>query len=230
MSEIAVIVPVLRRPHRAQDVADSMYGASPSQELIFVASQIDEEQIAACRAAVRRSGGRVLVANWKPGKGDFARKINYAYRLTGHPFLFQAADDVEFQTGWDISALAVIDATETGVCGTNDEANAKVVRGDHSTHSLIRRAYIEQCGGALEGPGTVFSEAYGHQYCDNELVELAKVRECWSFSHRSVVRHSHPMWGTSKMDATYQKGQSTAAADRDLYFQRKKAWEGGRIV
>lgn len=221
MNDIVVVVPVLGRPHRVAPLVASFEAARkvPSK-LLFVCSPEDDPQREACRT----EGHYMAVLDEPAGPGDFAKKINYAYRITEEPFLFQAADDVTFQPGWDLEALRVIEKTDTGVCGTNDGANPTVMRGIHSTHSLIRRSYVNECGACLEGPGVVFSPAYGHQWVDNELVELAKSRGCYSFAHNSFVLHSHPIWGTAQDDATYRKGNETARADRDLFRQRARQW------
>ena len=51
--------------------------------------------------------------------------------------------------------------------GTDDQANPKVMRGHHSTHSLIRCSYIDSPGATWhDGPGAVYSEAYDHQWVD----------------------------------------------------------------
>lgn len=218
---IAVVVPVLGRPQNAQRLADSLTAATTVEHrLVWVVSVSDRDQFLACKAA----GGDLIEAEWPPGPGDFARKVNKAHRNTIEPFVFQGADDIEFTPGWDVAALAVAEATGAGVVGTNDDANPMVKRGDHSTHSLIRRSYVEEHGGTLDGPGLVFSEAYGHQWCDNELVELAKARGQWAFAASSVVRHRHWVWRTAPMDETYARGSASARADRALFEQRRRAW------
>lgn len=221
MSTVAVIVPVLGRPQRAQLLADSLNDAATlDTRLVFVCSPDDDAQIDACR----QTGADTMVVGWESGAGDYQRKINHAFALTVEPYLFQAADDLHFEAGWDLAAVAELDRAGAGVCGTNDDANPRVKAGQHSTHSLIRRSYIDECGGCLEGPGLVLSEAYGHQWCDNELVELARWRDCFTFAETAIVRHFHPIWRTADEDATYRKGAASARADLVLFNQRRRAW------
>jgi hypothetical protein len=223
VTEIAVVVPVLGRPGHAQPLADSLAAATTvSYRLVFVCSPLDVEQQLACLA----TGADVLVTDWVSGRGDFAMKINAAYRATSEPYLFQAADDVRFHPHWDVEALAAITAGGGyGVCGTNDDANPSVKAGLHSTHSLIARWYIDECGASADGPGSVFAEAYWHQWCDVELVELARLRGCFTFAARSVVAHAHPIWKTADDDATYRKGALHVRDDQRLFQQRRRAWE-----
>jgi hypothetical protein len=227
VTEIVVVVPVLGRPQAAQPLADSLAEASKiSHRLMFVCSPDDHTEIRACE----ETGADVIVTEWEPGRGDFSKKINLAYRTTDEPYLFQAADDVRFHHGWDVEALDAIVDERYGVCGTNDDANPLVKRGQHSTHSLIARWYIDECGGSADGPGSVFSEAYWHQYVDNELVALAKQRGCFTFAAGSLVTHSHPIWRTAPDDDTYRKGNLHVRGDAALFAQRRRMWESAAVA
>ncbi len=217
---IVVLVPVLGRPANAQPLADSLAAASPGVRLVFLVSLGDTDQHEACV----KTGADVLVLDALRAPGDFARKINEGYRATTEPFVFQAADDVEFRLGWDDAALRVAEDTGAGVVGTNDLANPVVRKGRHSTHSLIRRSYVDHPGASADGPGTVFSEAYGHAFCDNELVELAKKRGQWAFAESSHVLHRHWVWGTAEKDATYRVGMETFQADSRVFHRRRRAF------
>lgn len=201
-------------------VLDSLR-ASKLASPVFIVSATDD-------ASVREAGtlcARWLEADWEPGHGDFSRKIRLGYENTSEEFVFQAADDVEFTSGWDEAVLRVADETGAGVVGTNDAANPLCKKGLHSTHTLIRRSYIEDPGASWDGPGTVFSEAYDHQYVDNELVELAKRRDQWAFAHDALVKHRHWVFDrTVRKDATYLKGSRSHRQDLALFMQRRKQW------
>jgi hypothetical protein len=221
---IVVAIPVLGRPQNAQAVLASLELSDPNGlcRPLFVCSPGDDRQIRACH----ESGAHVLMLEQPPGPGDFARKIQAAFDTSSEPFLFQAADDVEFTPGWAEAALYAIERDGGyGVCGTDDRANPVVMRGQHSTHSLIRRAYVDVCGASWDGPGTVFSQAYSHQSVDNELVELAKVRGCFTFCAEAVVRHHHPLYDRSvPRDSTYERGLRDGGADMALFHVRQADW------
>lgn len=238
MSDVAVIVPVLGRPDRAAPLAANVFETAPGVPLVFVCSPGDFEQIAACRECASHHAHAtdeavdVLIAKFDPGPGDFAKKMNLAYELTAEPWLFQAADDVRFKPGWLEALMLCAAATGAQVIGTDDCANPTVKAGRHSTHTLISRAYCDDPGASMDGPGTVFSTAYGHQYCDTELVELAKWRGVWAFSPAARVVHEHPLWngGGLLADETYRRGQSTSRADARLYAQRSRLWRRRRAL
>lgn len=227
MTRVAVIVPVLGRPQAAQPLVDSFVASVPPglARMVFVCSPGDTAEMAACVA----TGCRTLMLTEQPGPGDFARKVQLAFEQTDEPYIFQAADDVEFQVGWCETALEQIDTDGGyGVCGTWDGANPQVMRGLHSTHSLIRRAYVDECGGSWDGPGTVFSSAYSHQWVDVELVELAKLRGCFTFAKTARVLHRHPLFDRSvARDATYERGLSSGAEDRATFHRRQREWLRG---
>ena len=160
-----------------------------------------------------------------PSGGDYLRRVKLAAELTDEPWVFQAADDVRFEPGWDEALIRCAEQTGALVIGTQDGGNPTVKAGRHSTHTLIARSYIEDPGASMDGPGTAFSTAYGHQWCDTELVELAKHRGVWAFCHEARVTHLHPFWvGREGMDDTYRLGLSTSRTDARIYMRRQRMW------
>lgn len=218
---ISIVVPVLGRSHQIAPLLESIASATiVDHEIVFVCSPND----IAARKECEGSSARTLVTTWPPGAGDFARKMGYAYAETDGEWIFQGATDIEFTAGWDIAALGVAAETGASVIGTNDEGNPSVVAGKHSTHTLISRSYCDDPGASMDGPGTVFSLEYAHNWVDQELVNLAKARGVWAFSRESVVRHNHVHWGRSEMDSTYNLGLSTFGRDRITFNRRRMLW------
>lgn len=189
--------------------------------VFFICSPEDTKQIEACQAV----DATTLIVDWKPGRADFAKKINWAFPQTDAPWVFQGADDLHFHYGWDIYAIRLADRRNVGVVGTDDMGNSLVMRGGHSTHTLIRREYIDTFGGTFDGSGLVFCELYDHQFCDNEFVQTAIRRGQWVFSKRSKVEHMHPAWGKGEEDATYKKATRETGKDSRLYFRRMRSTE-----
>ncbi len=226
---IDILIPVLNRPHRVAPLLGSIAASTTvPHTVLFLTSPDDGAEVAAIVAA----GARHLPVPWAPAGGDYARKINLGFAYTrevlaeeDNPFVFLGADDLEFRSGWDEQAIAELERAGAGVCGTQDGANPLVRRGAHSTHSLVRRAYIDECGGTWhDGPGVVYHEGYAHMYVDNELCAVAKERGCWAFAHQSRVLHHHPIFDRSvPMDATYTKAMDNHEVDRALYQARQRA-------
>ena len=215
-----IVVPVLGRAERIAPLVESLR-ATTDARLLFVCSPGDDEATAACHA----TGEGVIVAPWHPGRADFAKKTNLAFRETDEEWIFCGATDLVFRHRWLENALLVGERSNAGVVGTQDLGNALVRRGTHSTHPLVRRAYIERYGGAFDKTGEIYSEVYSHQYVDLELVELAKLRRQWAFAKRSVVEHRHPNWHKAEWDPVYEKAFAEVREDRALYVTRMRRFE-----
>jgi hypothetical protein len=186
-----------------------------------------EEQFEACA----RTGAMVLSVEWQPGPADYARKIQAGYDATDEELVLLAADDLRFHKGWLDAVQRVADEYDVGVIGTNDRANPKVIAGQHATHPVVRRCYIDQQGGVIGEPGTVYHAGYDHNFVDVELVETAKARGCYAHAHDAIVEHRHPLFDRSvARDATYDRGRAGFARDRALYESRRGLWERGRVT
>lgn len=218
---IAIIVPVLGRPEKAAPLVENIRAATRDVEagIYFVCSPSDADEIRACKA----TGATVLVVNWEPGPGDYARKINYGYRATGEPWIFTGADDLIFHPRWATAAFTA--GLGAHVIGTNDLHNPRVVAGMHSTHTLVARSYANECG-TVDGPGLIYHEGYDHQFCDDEMVRTAQWRGAWAFAREAHVEHLHPHFGGAEMDATYRKALAATLADSRLFQSRCHLWGG----
>jgi glycosyltransferase involved in cell wall biosynthesis len=221
--QLSILVPVLNRPERVEPLVESCVAATTVEwELVFILSPHDKAEHAVVKA-LRHERVRWIVMREKPGCGDYARKINRGFRNTADtPWVFQAGDDIDFHPGWAELAIRTGERSGCGVIGTNDLCNPGVIRGQHSTHSLIRRSYIDECGGS-DTPGTVMHTGYCHNYCDNELVEVAMSRKCFAMS-AAIVEHLHPMCHKGEHDDTYRRGLEHFRRDRELLQARRPFW------
>jgi hypothetical protein len=226
--EVAVIVPVVGRPQNAEPFMRSLRASTGLAHVYAMADQADQASVDAWRDA-----GAVVIAGPFDAErpGSFAEKVNFGYRETGgpigggwrsEPWLFLVGDDVRFHPGWlDHAQAAASDGVH--VIGTNDLGNPRVTTGEHATHLLIRRSYVDEVGASWDGPKTVCHEGYRHWFVDDEIVTAAKQRGVWAMAKDSVVEHLHPAWGKGKTDAVYKLGQSYAAEDKKLFEKRLAA-------
>lgn len=220
MTSVAVLVPVLGRPHRADPVARSIRESEPRATPLFLCSPEDDAEIAECRRVAW-----TLVMKWEAGHGDYARKMNFGYlhaRNLGFEWVFLGADDLVFHPGWFDACLRAHDSGDFCVVGTNDLGNTRVVRGHHSTHTLVHTDYLD-CGTADED-GLILHEGYGHQFVDDEFIQTAMGRHTYVHARDAQVEHLHPNWGKGGDDATYRKGAASFEADRLLYEDRQPLW------
>jgi glycosyltransferase involved in cell wall biosynthesis len=217
VSELAILVPVLGRPHRVKQLLESIEAATPEpHRVLFIADAGDDDEL----AALDDAGAERLVleppVNW-------AQKINAGYGATSEPLLFIAADDLAFHPEWFARARSYFrDGIE--IVGTNDICNPRVMTGQHATHMLIRRSYIEEQSGVADEPGKVVHEGYPHEYADDELIQTAMGRGVYAHAFDSIVEHLHPLVDKAPDDETYRLGRSQTKIGKRLFYRRRYLW------
>lgn len=225
---VAVIVPVMRRPQNAEPFMTSLRASTG----LATAYAVVDDQDEGTREAWVAAGARVIDFADDGGPGTFAEKVNAAFRRLPvfddeyAPWLFIAGDDVRFHPGWlDHAVEAAGDRFH--VVGTNDLGNERTMTGEHGTHLLIRRSYVDEVGASWDGTGVVAHEGYRHWYVDDEIVTAAKQRGVWTSSPASRVEHLHPFWGKAPDDDVYRLGQASQDADRATYQARLRDHAAG---
>lgn len=210
---VAVLVPVLQRPHRVNPLLASITAAtSQPHTVVFVCDPDDDEQIAAIEAA-DHPNVRIMTTG-----GSYARKINEAVHATTEPFVFTGADDLHFRAGWLEHALAAM-AGAVQVVGVNDLLRR---RRAHATHFLIAREYaMRPCVDGTRGP---MCEAYDHSFVDDELIATAAHRSVYAYAERARVEHRHWLNRRAPDDEVYRKGRLRFDEDRALFRERSQMW------
>jgi hypothetical protein len=206
-TDTAVVVPTMR-PANAEPFMASLRA---STETAAVYAVTDPESAPAWRSA----GAEVLVGD----EVSFAQRVNAGYRATDEPWLFLVGDDVRFHRNWLINAK-LIASRRYHVVGTADLANPRVMSGEHATHLLIRRSYVDDVGASWDGPKVVCHEGYRHWFVDDEIVAAAQRRGVWAFARSSVVEHLHPLTGKADWDDVYEIGVTHKDADGELFRSR----------
>lgn len=220
MVKVSILIPVLRRPQNIQPLVESVEANTKDFELLFIASPGDEEEIAELENQNQYYG--IMNAGYE-NAGDYARKINAGFNSTEAEWYFLGADDLRFYPNWFEYAMVVHERTGACVIGTNDLGNPLVMKGLHSTHSLVLGDYASRCG-TIDEPGKILHESYPHEYVDNEFVETARCRMAWAFSQKSIVEHLHPNWKKSKMDSIYAAQSNRMQAGKKIYERRSRLW------
>jgi len=221
---IAVLVPVLSRPHRVAPLLESFRRAtSPTDAaLYFVVQRSDYEELDAIADSIGSSpdnsvckAAAIIVEDHDR---SWAKKINRGFAATSEPWLLLGADDLAFHPGW-VNSVRDLLRTHSGVIGTNDLGNSSTIKGSSSTHPFVRRSYATIFGTADER-GRILHEGYDHNFPDSELVQTAKARGLYAHERRCVIEHLHPLWGKGQHDEVYQLGQRNWKADQALFMQR----------
>jgi hypothetical protein len=209
--EVAVIVPAMRYVN-AERFMTSLRASTGLATAYAVAADGEEDAVTAWMAA----GAEII-----RGKGTtFAARMNAGHKATEEPWLFIVGDDVIFRPGWLDHAQHVANTQGAQVVGTNDLGNPRVMAGEHATHMLISRSYVDEQGASWDGPKNVCHEGYRHWYVDDEIVTAAKQRGVWAMATGSIVEHLHPAWGKAEMDPVYELGQKHAKQDQKRFRER----------
>lgn len=214
---VAILVPMLGRPHRVEPLLTTIVATAPDARTLFLVSPGDHD----VHRAIDAAGAERLTVDG-PYPGDYARKINAGYRATREPLLFLAADDLAFHPQWFEQATSRL-GPGIGVVGTNDLGSPRVITGQHATHSLVTRAYADEFG-TIDQPGAILHEGYPHEFVDDELVETAKHRGAWAFARFSHVEHLHPAWGKAPVDKLYLGQRRRMDKGRRIYQERRHLW------
>lgn len=211
--DLAVLVPVLNRPHRVKPLLDAFAATTLGARVMFIPDPDDVAE----EDAIHAAGGGIVCSLAE----NYARKINAGVALTDEPLLFLAADDIAPQPSWLPNALAHM-AGGIQVVGVNDLIERRPERARHATHFLMTREYAEQP--CIDGtPGPLFT-GYDHSWVDNELIDTATHRGVYAYAENSHVKHiDHPMTGGPD-DDTYRKGRARFRLDRKLYQRRRHLW------
>jgi glycosyltransferase involved in cell wall biosynthesis len=216
---VAILVPCLGRPQNVRPLLDSIRATTPEPyRVLFICDPGDLAE----QDAIAREGGWMI----SPG-GSYAAKINAGFAATSEPWVLLAADDLRFHPDWLQRAMRWA-TPDTAVIGTNDICNPRVMCGEHSTHSLVRRTYIERESGVVDEPGKVLHEGYQHEFCDDELVGTAIARGRYVHAFDAIVEHLHPLVGKAPDDATYQRGRVHSRQSRRLFYTRRRLWQASR--
>jgi hypothetical protein len=215
---IAVIVPVLGRPSRVAPLLESFRVATSDNDarIYFVAQRSDTAEV----EEIMRLGHEPILVD--DHDRSWCRKINRGYERTTEPWLLLGADDLDFHIGW-VDIVRRLLLSHPGVIGTNDLGNPNTMKGNTSTHPLVRRAYAKICGTADERD-RVLHGGYDHNYPDTELVATARARSLYIHRADCIIEHLHPAWGKAATDETYLLGQRRVQQDAALFTQRAKTF------
>ncbi len=210
---LAILVPVLDRPHRVEPLLASIAAATDvPHRVIFACSDqptVDElDRLGAWY--IRDEGG---------DDGSWPKRINRLYKIVNEQYIFTGADDLNFHPGWFQAVMRFMDQMQGGgVVAVNDMLNMS------GTHFAIARNYIEDFGASGDGPGIVAHEGYRHTYCDDEIRAMAQKNDKWRFATDAIVEHLHVGAGKAPMDETYALGESTMGQGRELFMSRGHLW------
>ncbi len=220
---VAVIVPIHDRTKNIPGLVASFQEHTRRGEATLylvsdkpiMADDIEDDSFGARFSGLKRTRGESCAEGWNSG-----------YEQTTEPWVLLVGDDVRFHEGWLDAARKL--SGEFDVIGTNDTAgavkNPRVANGSHADHFFVRRAYVEEYGACLDGPGVLAPEVYGHWFTDMEMVKLAKARGVFAPCLESIMEHLHPGYDGDEAaraaDPTYMAAVERQEADEATFRDR----------
>lgn len=231
--DLTIVIPLYLRSKNIARVHASARKTTPEAEILYVVSGDDPHYGDLAHEILPLCDDDhtvfLTIAARAGAQGDYARKINAGYRASDRPYIFTGADDLIFHDGWYDACLALMSET-VGFVGTVDGgANARTMRGQHSTHSLVARWYADQ-GCSMDETEMIYHEGYWHEFCDDEAVGTARYRGAYDHAFDAVVEHRHMLLDASLDDDTYRHGRENTARSRMLHRRRRGLWGArGRI-
>lgn len=88
-------------------------------------------------------------------------------------------------------------------------------RKDLLTVSILGRTYYDR-------DKYIYHPSYKSLYCDNEAMEVSKLRGCYKFVDRVIFNHLHPAYGKAIFDVQYANTESYSGLDCQTYIKRKE--------
>ena len=155
--------------------------------------------------------------------GRFPTKLNYGYAHSTADWVQFVGDDVTFYPDWLNHQQHVARLYDAKVVGSNDLANARVLAGEHATHWMVARDYIEESGASWDGPGSFAHEGYKHWFVDDEIVAKAKQAGVFQMALGAVIEHHHPIVGAPS-DEVYERNDKHAERDHIHFKNRVKKY------
>lgn len=216
MEKTVILIPTYFRANRILKIVDNIKLSTqfPTYPL-FIVDKLDAPSINICH---------LYKIPYLISKGNsYACAINEGFEHVDAVYYFAAADDLIFHDKWLEEIFKTHRNYRNGlVIGTNDLLNKDVLAGNHATHYLFTRGYIERYGGTFDNSSKVLYEGYDHNYTDREFIDLAKSRHVFFPSLNAIVEHDHYEKNPAKMDPTYRKTRKRIRQDRLLYEARKR--------
>lgn len=218
---IDIIVPVLGRPEHADTFIESLdISYSPTQHTVHVLAMVEQMGANDYNAWAHHDAAVLTKAH------TFSQKANAGYRLlddTDGDWVLLVGSDVKFHEGWIRELeLALSYMPQACVLGTLDLLNGATHTGRHTCHPVIKRSYIDEVGASWDGPGVVCSEAYHHNFVDNEICTAAIQRGVWTPTF-ATIEHLHPVAGKAEWDEVYREGETWKTLDSLTWAKRLRA-------
>lgn len=87
-------------------------------------------------------------------------------------------------------------------------------RKDLLTMSIMHREYYER-------DWYIYHGSYKNLFCDNEAMEVSKIRGQYKYVDLQIFEHRHPAYNKCEFDEQYRKTEGTFSTDQENFNNRK---------
>lgn len=187
---------------------------------IYTTFDVDDDKM---RPLPEIKGNHTYIAGTSKSKVDaINRDMDFINSQYDWDVLVNMSDDVVFtEKGFDnIIRDQLISYDYDGEGETSTRNLDQVIhfpdgnRSDLLTVSIIGREYYNR-------DNYIYNPEYKSLYCDNEAMEVAKIRGCYKYVDKVIFNHLHPAYGKGNMDIQYQHTESFFYEDQITYNKRK---------
>ena len=188
---------------------------------IYTTFDVDDDKM---RPLPEIKGNHTYIAGTSKSKVDaINRDMDFINSQYDWDVLVNMSDDVVFtEKGFDnIIRNQFISYDYDGEGETSTRNLDQVIhfpdgnRSDLLTVSIIGREYYNR-------DNYIYNPEYKSLYCDNEAMEVAKIRGCYKYVDKVIFNHLHPAYSKGVFDAQYQHTESFGAQDFETYLRRKQ--------
>jgi len=134
--------------------------------------------------------------------------INNAAKIATGDLFVVISDDTDTFQGWDTALLNELQGKEDFLVKCQDGIQPKLI-----TMPVMDRKYYERFG-------YIYFGGYSHMYADNELTEVGHILGRVITSNL-IFEHLHYLTGKNKIDAIYEKNNTTYQQGLELFNKRK---------
>lgn len=187
---------------------------------IYTTFDVDDDKM---RPLPEIKGNHTYIAGTSKSKVDaINRDMDFINSQYDWDLLVNMSDDVVFiEKGFDnIIRNQFISYDYDGEGETSTRNLDQVIhfpdgnRSDLLTVSIIGREYYNR-------DNYIYNPEYKSLYCDNEAMEVAKIRGCYKYVDKVIFNHLHPAYSKGVFDAQYQHTESFSGVDCETYLRRK---------
>lgn len=150
------------------------------------------------------------------------KMVDWLTRKTKFDWVMFLGDDTLPEDGFleeavnAVSLLPEFDLYKWGMVGLNDEIHDG---NQLATHWMCHKNVLGFTGGEF------FHTGYKHQYCDRELIDIAKANNFYVWAEKAKIKHNHFINDKSENDEHYQRAYSAKNAKHDLFLYIKRKYK-----